>query len=45
MARPPITVQSGLRGELIADDGEVVCEPGYGEYVHRERPDWDPNRR
>lgn len=32
-----------LRGELIADDGEVVGEPGYGEYVHRERPDWEPN--
>ena len=34
-----------LRGELIADDGEVVGEPGYGEYVHRECPDWEPNRR
>jgi dihydropyrimidinase len=34
-----------LRGELIADDGDVVGEPGYGEYVHRERPDWSPNRR
>ena len=29
-----------VRGEPIADEGEVVAEPGYGEFVHRERPDW-----
>lgn len=33
--------QTFLRGEKIADDGEVTVAPGYGEYVHREIPDWD----
>ena len=33
-----------LRGEPIADDGEIVAEPGYGEFVARERPDWQPDR-
>jgi dihydropyrimidinase len=32
--------QTYLRGELIADKGEVVGEPGYGNFVHRNRPDW-----
>lgn len=32
--------QTYLRGELIADDGEIVGKPGDGEFVHRERPDW-----
>mgnify|MGYP000032257870 FL=1 len=30
-----------VRGELIAEDGEVVGEPGYGQFLERERPDWD----
>jgi dihydropyrimidinase len=30
-----------VRGELVADDGEVVGEPGHGEFLERERPDWD----
>lgn len=30
-----------LRGEVIADEGEVVGEPGYGEYIHRDRPNWN----
>ncbi|EMA45249.1 D-hydantoinase, partial [Halococcus morrhuae DSM 1307] len=30
-----------LRGEPIADDGEIVADPGYGEFVARERPDWE----
>ena len=30
-----------VRGELIADDGEIVSEPGHGEYINRELPDWD----
>ena len=29
------------RGELVADDGEVVGEPGHGEFVARDVPDWD----
>ena len=33
-----------LRGELIADEGEVVGEPGDGNFVHRERPDWNDDR-
>jgi dihydropyrimidinase len=32
--------QTYLRGELIADDNEVVGEPGYGEFVDRECPIW-----
>ncbi|RJT03376.1 dihydroorotase family protein [Halococcus sp. IIIV-5B] len=31
-----------VRGELVADDGEIVCEPGHGEFVAREVPDWGP---
>lgn len=31
------------RGELIADDGEIVADPGSGEFVNRERPDWQTN--
>lgn len=33
-----------LRGELIADDRAVVGEPGYGEFVNRDRPNWRANR-
>jgi dihydropyrimidinase len=29
-----------VRGELVADDGEVVGEPGHGHFLERERPDW-----
>jgi len=32
--------QTFVRGELVADDGEVVGEPGHGRFVERERPDW-----
>ena len=34
--------QTILRGEVIAEDGEVTAPPGYGEFVPRERPDWEP---
>jgi dihydropyrimidinase len=30
-----------VRGELVAEDGAVVGEPGYGEFLERERPDWN----
>ncbi|WP_433633500.1 dihydroorotase [Halomicrococcus sp. NG-SE-24] len=30
-----------VRGKLIADDGEIVGEPGYGQFIDREIPDWD----
>ncbi|MFW6447926.1 MAG: dihydroorotase [Halobacteriota archaeon] len=30
-----------VRGELIADEGEIVGEPGHGRFVERELPDWD----
>jgi dihydropyrimidinase len=33
-----------LRGELIADEGEIVGEPGDGNFLHRERPDWNDDR-
>lgn len=29
-----------VRGELVADDGEIVGEPGHGAFVEREIPDW-----
>jgi len=32
--------QTYSRGTLVADDGEVVAEPGRGEFVARERPNW-----
>jgi dihydropyrimidinase len=28
------------RGELVADDGEIVGTPGHGEFVPREIPNW-----
>ena len=31
-----------VRGVVVADDGEIVGEPGHGEFVERERPDWTP---
>lgn len=30
-----------VRGTLVADDGDIVAEPGHGRFVERERPDWD----
>jgi dihydropyrimidinase len=30
-----------VRGSLVADDGEIVADGGHGEFVERERPDWD----
>lgn len=30
-----------LRGELIAEDGEITAEPGYGEFIDRDIPDWE----
>lgn len=30
-----------VRGTLVADDGEVVAEPGHGTFLHREVPTWD----
>lgn len=32
--------QTYLRGELIANEGEVVGSPGQGEYISRECPVW-----
>ncbi|MGM0716886.1 MAG: dihydroorotase [Halobacteriota archaeon] len=34
-------IKTFVRGELIAEDGEVVGEPGHGEFLERELPDWD----
>jgi dihydropyrimidinase len=33
-------VKTFRRGELIADEGEVVAEPGSGTFVARKVPDW-----
>ena len=32
--------QTFVRGELVADDGEIVADAGHGEFVEREIPDW-----
>ena len=29
-----------VRGELVADNGEIVAGPGFGTFVERDRPDW-----
>jgi len=29
-----------VRGTVVADDGEVVTEPGHGKFVERDLPDW-----
>lgn len=33
--------QTFVRGELVADDGEIVTNPGHGEFVEREIPRWE----
>lgn len=35
-SRPPYT------GSMAAADGDIVAEPGHGEFVHREPVEWDP---
>jgi len=30
-----------VRGELVADNGDIVAEPGYGEFLVRDIPDWE----
>lgn len=32
--------QTFVRGELVADEGEIVADPGYGRFLDREIPDW-----
>jgi dihydropyrimidinase len=32
--------QTFVRGQLVADDGEIVIDPGYGQFVEREVPNW-----
>jgi dihydropyrimidinase len=29
-----------VRGRVVADDGEIVADPGHGEFVARETPTW-----
>ncbi|GGN21166.1 dihydropyrimidinase [Halarchaeum nitratireducens] len=31
-----------VRGELVADDGDVVGDPGHGAFLERDIPDWSP---
>ncbi|SDF34734.1 dihydroorotase [Halorientalis regularis] len=33
--------QTFVRGTLVADDGEIVAEPGHGEFRRRVLPGWD----
>jgi len=30
-----------VRGTLVADNGEIVAEPGHGRFLNRVVPDWD----
>jgi dihydropyrimidinase len=32
--------QTYVRGELIADDGDIVGDVGHGQFLDRELPDW-----
>jgi dihydropyrimidinase len=32
--------QTYVRGERVYEDGEILVEPGYGEFVAREIPNW-----
>ena len=34
-------VKTFVRGELVADNGDIVAEPGYGEFLVRDIPDWE----
>jgi len=29
-----------VRGEVVAEDGEIVGDPGHGEFIERDIPDW-----
>jgi len=33
--------QTYVRGELVADDGDIVADAGHGAFLDRETPDWD----
>lgn len=33
--------KSFVRGELLAEDGDIVGEAGYGEFIEREIPGWE----
>ncbi len=30
-----------VRGTVVADDGDIVADPGHGEYISRELPSWE----
>ncbi len=34
-------VKTFVRGELVAERGAVVGDPGHGEFLERDLPDWD----
>jgi dihydropyrimidinase len=34
--------QTFVRGRLVADDGDIVADPGHGQFRPREVPDWRP---
>jgi dihydropyrimidinase len=29
-----------VRGKLVADAGDIVVDPGYGEFLERKIPSW-----
>lgn len=34
-----------VRGRLVADDGEIVADPGHGEFIERELPEWENSQQ
>ena len=32
-----------VRGKLVADEGEIVADPGHGSFIHREPTEWKPH--
>lgn len=30
-----------VRGKVVADNGDIVAEPGYGDFLARDIPDWE----
>ena len=31
-----------VRGELVADEGRIVADPGHGQFLQRDLPEWRP---
>jgi dihydropyrimidinase len=31
-----------VRGTVVADDGDIVADPGHGRFLERDLPEWEP---